>query len=216
MLKRIGVSGRVQGAGRSVGMRRVWYADDVPETGNPSQAQTPPPAGDGGQGEGGRFKSVDDATNYVTALEKRLAERAAELEQLKTFRQEQLTKTGNYEELLKESQSKLTTLEPKAKQFDELLEEIRDDNKKRVASMPEDRRHIVPDIDPVALRCWLDKAIPVLTRPQAPNVDGGAGVSGGASGVSVTAADIAASEASKAFGYFVSPEDIAKRRLGQK
>ena len=188
MLKRIGVSGRVQGAGRSVGMRRVWYADDVPETGNQSQAQVPPPDSDGGQGEVGRFKSVDDAVNYVTALEKRLAERAAELEQLRTFRQEQLTKTGNYEELLKESQSKLTSLEPKAKQFDELLEEIREDNKKRVASMPEDRRGLVPELDPVQLRRWLDKAIPVLTRPIAPTVDGGAGVSGGAS-VTELAAD---------------------------
>lgn len=204
----------------------------MPEETNPQQGQqgngngdagangAAQQAGGTGQSDSGQQGQLADPVAYARAMEKRWEEEKAErqklslqLKDIETQRQQQLQQNGQFEDLYKSAQTKIGEYEPKAKAYDELVEEIRSDNKRRVDALPEDVRDIVPQLGAVELRRWLDKAEVRLMRPAAPGTDAGAGLGGGGgSKITVTDADRQAAEAAKERGYKITAEDIAKRR----
>lgn len=175
---------------------------------------------------GGRY---DDPEAYATALEKRLAERDAEREKLKTdlqelaqlreFREKRLKEEGNFEALLKEEQARLAELNPKAEAYDKLVEEMREQNKARIDALPAEQKALVSKLtehmSPPALQAWLNDAVGVLSKPKPGSLDGGRGVEDFSLQTKVTEEDRAAAEIAKSQGYDISAEDIAKRRTGQ-
>lgn len=85
------------------------------------------------------------------------------------------------EEKLKETESQITSLrqfEDRAKGLEAL---IRKSNEQRIAAIPEAMRSLVPvdAMSPEQVAAWLDKNAAVLSKPIAPELDGGAGGAGG-------------------------------------
>ena len=79
----------------------------------------------------------------------------------------------------------MNDLAPYRERADALESMIRDSNKSRIESIPEDMQPLVPtDYAPEKLASWLDANLSRLTKPIAPKLDGGA--SGSGSAISLT------------------------------
>ena len=187
MIARIGTSAspRAMAASRSVVQRRRWYA----ATGE-SPESVPP-------GEGGE-ENVEElpswAVTRLQTLEERLKEvnqesasrrhRLNELEtalkDLQTAQQKRLAEQGNYEELARQRASEVEQLRPYEERAKTLEQIIRASNDARIAQVREDVRALVPsDYAPEKLSSWLDANWSRLTTKPAPDLDAGAGSSGG-------------------------------------
>lgn len=207
---------------------RRWYAE-----GDGQQGQ--------GQGSGYNPSTIEEAQKIIAALEKRVGERDTTINELKQSsgtladqlnaiqdaQRKQLEEQGNYSELAKQRLAEIELLKPKASQAEDAAAFLKDLNDQTTAGIPEHYRKLVPDFgDSYEAQkrkaAWLRENMTLLTKPPAPNFDGGAGSgSGGSSGgrgneIKVTdedkrQADIAASQ-----GYNVKAEDIAKRREAMK
>lgn len=191
-------------------------------TGNAGANGAAGQSGGAGQRDAGQNGQFADPVAYALAMEKRWQEEkearqtlARQLADYESQRQVALQQNGQFEELFKSAQAKNAEYEPKVKAYDELLEEIRSENKRRIEALPEDVRGLVPQLDPVSQRRWLDAAQnnPRFMGVKAPGVDAGAGLGGGGgTKVAVTDADRQAAQAAQAQGHHVTAEDIAKRR----
>ena len=170
--------------------------------------------------------SVEDANKIIAALEKRIGEREATIDDLKgkmssvservsamdKAQKKKLEDEGNYRELVKQHEAEITTLKPYQERAQVLEEMIIASNKRRMETIPEDRRVLIPtDYAPEQLSAWLDKSTELLTKPLAGNIDAGAG-GDGEKGVRVTDSDRQQAAIASAQGYAIKPEDIANRR----
>ena len=145
--------------------------------------------------------NLDEALNYIQALEKRVAEqkeRASKYysetkslsERLSAIEQgtrKRLEEEGNYRELANKHAADLESLKPLAERAQALEAIIRESNEARIKSVPENMRNLIPvDYAPERLQAWLNANEGLLRRSPAPDFDAGAGGSGGSASTKLT------------------------------
>jgi hypothetical protein len=143
--------------------------------------------------DGTDTQSVDELPSWARDMIKSLRSEAAERrvalkqyeEETRKRDQERLAEQGKWKELAESRASELNDLAPYRERADALESMIRDSNKSRIESIPEDMQPLVPtDYAPEKLASWLDANLSRLTKPIAPKLDGGA--SGSGSAISLT------------------------------
>ena len=234
-LKRmIRTSRRSDGIGVCLRKRRRWYSDDgdgdkdkQDEPVTQDGEDTPPPA----HVEPSR-KQVEDMTldelraavietrgeakarrKSAAELQAELAAKNAELAAHRKAQEESLRSQGKYQELAEQQAAELTKMEALETENKRNREFIEESNARRIEQLPQNIRKIVPDLPPGEKSSWLDRAIPELTRPTAPNMDGGAGGMPEKKPPSkLTALDRSQADFAAAHGYPVDPEKVAARR----
>lgn len=92
-------------------------------------------------------------------------------------RDEELAKKQEWEQLAQERAEQLAQLQPIKERYEAMLENLKTSNAKRIESIPENMRPLVPEYDdPSKLAAWLDANAALLSiKPQAPNINGAAG-----------------------------------------
>lgn len=196
------ISRNHQGAGRSLSLRRAWFADGQnPGSGTPGQN---PGTGSGTQGTGD--ENVDALPAWAQKLVKTLrdenadyrvgrnkaqeeaAAKAKELELAAQREQQRLVEEGKWKELADKYGADAARLKPYEERALALEAQIKAHNETRMARIPEDMRTVIPTdyLSPEQLSKWLDANEAKLTTPSAPNIDAGAGGSGGKPPVKLT------------------------------
>jgi hypothetical protein len=165
-------------------------------------------------------ETVDDAKKIIEALEKRLAERDADNQKLKSEigdygkrlkaiedgQQQQLVEQGNYKAIAEKLQADLTVYKTKAERADSLDAVIRQANEAAIARIPESRRSLIPtDYPPEKLQDFLAKNTALLMREPAPDFNAGEGAGGERTPAKLTDAE---KEAASLLG--AKPETIEK------
>jgi len=159
-----------------------------------------PPEDDKNQqgGSEGKYNpdTVEDAKKIIAALEKRLGERDATIEQLKTSQatlgqqieaiqeanRKKLEEQGNFSEVRTQLMAQIESLKPTAERAAALEKIIRDSNEAIIKNVPEAYRGMIPtEYAPEKLQAWLHANMSVLSKQPAPNFDAGAGAGGGTS-----------------------------------
>lgn len=124
------------------------------------------------------------AQEYIKQLRSEAAERRVQLkkqeEEQRRREQERLAEQGKFKELAESRAAELEKIKPYMERAESLESMIRESNKKRVEQVPESMRALIPsDYAPEKLSAWLDSNWRLLTAPVAPDLDGGAGGTGG-------------------------------------
>ncbi len=150
------------------------------------------------QGQDGKYnpETVDDAKKIIAALEKRLGERDATIEQLKSghatlgqqieaiqeANRQKLLEQGNFNEVRTQLMAQIESLKPAAERAAGLEQIIRDSNEAVIRTVPEAYRAMIPaDYPPEKLQTWLHTNLPLLSKQPPPNFDAGAGAGAGGS-----------------------------------
>jgi hypothetical protein len=127
-----------------------------------------------------RFSEVTKELREAKALLKQMqdASEAAELAR-KQQTETELAEQNQYKQLYEAAKSELASLKSVQDEAKRYRESFQATLQSRIDSIPEDKRHLVPEYDdPIKTMAWLDKALPELTTPQKPNaprLDGGSG-----------------------------------------
>ena len=121
--------------------------------------------------------------NYVQELRQEAANwrtRLREREQKdKDAEQERLAKQSEWQKLAEQRAAEIEELSPYRDRYNTMLETVAESNTKRVETIPEAMRGLVPDFDdPLKLSTWLDANSQLLTKPLAPALNGEAGSGG--------------------------------------
>lgn len=145
--------------------------------------------------------SLDEALNYIAALEKRVAEQkeraskyysetkslSERLNAIEEGTRKRLQEEGNYRELAQKHAADLESLKPLAERAQALEAIIRESNEARMKAVPENMRNLIPvDYAPERLQAWLNANEALLRRSPAPDFDAGAGGSGGSASTKLT------------------------------
>jgi hypothetical protein len=181
--------------------RRRWYSGD--DAGDDPQEQDGPGAQTGDDfdletlPEPVRLhilKLRSEAKGY--RLDKRkLKEEIAAIEEKMLSREEarkaELERKGEFEALSRKQELELAELRVKAERADRLEQATIARNEEMLKKLPEHMRDLFPEgLSPEAQSAWLDTAVPKLTAPTIPDLDGGAGGqgrgAGGGSGTKLT------------------------------
>lgn len=160
----------------------------------PAQAATPEPqAGDGQQTEPKQPEPAHEAAATVWTPEAAAAEIKALREEAAKYRREKqaevkaretaeaqaLAEQGKYKELYELATPKLTEYDTLRERYDALIAQVQAANERRIASIPEGMRSLVPEYDdPQRLAAWLDANSAVFAKSPAPSLDGRAGGNG--------------------------------------
>jgi len=112
----------------------------------------------------------DEVNNARKTAEEQLAEAKR---QLQASQEATLAEQQKWQELAEQRQQKISELEPVKAQVDGYKQAVEATVARLVESLPEPMRDLVPDLDPVKKLDWLNKALPQLTKPKAPNLDAG-------------------------------------------
>jgi len=171
------------GGETSLAKRRAWF-DEQGAAGEPAAAA------------GSKYNpaTVDDARRIIEALEKRIGEREATIDELKKAsaslsdqvraiqeaNKKRLEAEGNFAELKTALQAEIETLRPTAERARALEAIIRESNEARINRVPETMRALIPaEYPPERLQAWLNANENLLTKPPAPAFDAGAGAGNG-------------------------------------
>lgn len=155
------------------------------------------------QGGEGKYNpaTVEEAQRIIAALEKRLGERDATIEQQRTSigtlneritaieaaNRKKLEEQGNFSELRTQLQAEIEALKPTAERAAALERIIRESNEARVKNVPEQYRGMIPaDYAPEKLQAWLNANEALLSKQPAPSFDAGAGAGGAPAASSLT------------------------------
>jgi len=121
-----------------------------------------------------------------------------------------LQEEGNWKQLAENAQKELARTKPYEERANALDAIIRARNDALIAQLPEHLRKAVPtDYPPEKLHSWLDATVPILTKPIAPDLNQGAGGSGGGTKQTPQLSEDE-KRIAKAFG--LSEEDYAKNK----
>ncbi len=157
------------------------------------------------------------AAAHLEAKQEREARQAMRTE-LDSVKETQLKEQGEYKTLYETEVSKNAILASEAAKAERLEAAMIATNEQRALSLPEDLRSVVPDLPPEAKATWLDENLSKLTRAPIPNVNAGAGGSGGIPtkpDVEITQAEKDAAEIAAQYGRKVDPESMARRRVAK-
>lgn len=174
--------------------RRRWY-ETPPPTPPHGDGEGGTGTGGGGQGDPGWFaglpKEAQDeyrrlqreltfANSESMARKNELKKRDEDIEAMRKGQQKQLEEQGQYKTLAEQRAAEIAELAAFKTRAEALEKMIRESNTERVKKIPETLRELVPgDYSPEMLAAWLDKNWERLTKAPAPNIDAGAGGSGG-------------------------------------
>ncbi len=154
----------------------------------------------------------------ITALEKRLGERDATIEQQKAnintlgeritaieaASRKKLEEQGNFSELKTQLQAEIEALKPTAERAAALEKILRESNEARIKNVPEQIRSMIPmDYPPERLQKWLADNEALLSKPPAPNFDAGAGA-----GNSPVPSNLTTEQKAMAAKFGVTPEEL--------
>lgn len=138
--------------------------------------------------------TVDDAMKIITALEKRLGERDATIEQQKAnintlgeritaieaANRKKLEEQGDFATVKTELMAQIENLKPSAERAAALEKILRESNEARIKNVPERKRSMIPmDYPPERLQKWLADNEALLANEPPPNFDAGAGAGAG-------------------------------------
>ena len=123
-------------------------------------------------------KVFDEA--YVKDLRKEAANYRIKLREFEQKQKEaedaQLVKQKEWQTLAEKRAANISELEPYQSKYDSMIAAVAESNTRRVESIPETMRQLVPDFDdPLKLAGWLDANSQLLAKPVAPTVNGSAG-----------------------------------------
>jgi hypothetical protein len=108
--------------------------------------------------------------------ERKAAEKARE-----TAEAAALAEQGKFKELFEKAQPKIAEYDALKERYDALMAQVQETNARRIATIPEAMKSLVPDYDdPTRLAAWLDANSAVFAKPVAPSLDGRAGGNSGA------------------------------------
>lgn len=103
-------------------------------------------------------------------------DKAAEYEkQIKDSEEAKLAEQEQWRELADTRQQELESMSQYKERYESMLEGITNSNERRIESIPQDMRSLVPDIEPIGLAQWLDANEALLKKPAAPNLSATAG-----------------------------------------
>jgi hypothetical protein len=89
---------------------------------------------------------------------------------------QRLAEQGQWKELAEKRLAELETLKSYQEKYTAVQQTIQQANERRLATIPEDKRVLVPTgYSPEQLSQWLDASMPLLTAPIAPDLDAGVG-----------------------------------------
>lgn len=147
-----------------------------------------------------------ESAGYRTRA-KEAEERLSALEAARQAAEEQtLADQAKWEELAKKREAELASLKGIQDKHAAVLATIAEGNQKRIDGLPEQYKTLVPEFDdPLKTAQWLDANWATLTRPPAPDLNGGAG--GGkrpSQGTRLTEAELRV-----ATGLGLTPEEYA-------
>lgn len=130
-------------------------------------------------------------------------------------RETELTEQNRYKELYEAAQAELASLKSAQDEAKRYRESFENTLKARIESIPEDKRDLIPDLDPIAKMAWLDKAMPVLVapmKPTAPRLDGGSGGTGSSDGTGkpLNATQMQLADLARQSGFNVDVNRIAQ------
>jgi len=107
---------------------------------------------------------------------KEYKDKAAEYEkQIKDAETKRLEEQQQWRELAETRQQELEDVSKYRDMYEAMLDGVDNSNKRRIESIPQDMRTLVPELDPVALAQWLDANEVLLKKPTAPNLSAAAG-----------------------------------------
>ncbi len=111
-----------------------------------------------------------EAANYRTQIKKQEAAQ-------QKAREAELAQKEEWKQLAEERAAQLAEYTPIKEQYEAMIDNLKASNEKRIETVPEDRRSLIPEYsDPSKLAAWLDANAALLSmKPQAPNIDGAAG-----------------------------------------
>lgn len=174
------------------------------------------------QQQGDLPNDLEGAHKLIQALQKRVGERDATIDELKgqqqslsqrmaeieQGRQKQLEEQGNYKSLAEERAAQLAQLQPYQERATALEKIIRESNEARLRGIPENMRALVPtEYAPEKLQAWLNANEKLLTNPAPPQFGAGAGSATPQGQPQLTSEEM---EMAKRFG--LSEEDVLKAK----
>jgi len=123
-------------------------------------------------------KMFDEA--YVKELRQEAASNRIKLREFEQKQKEaeeaQLAEQKKWQELAEKRAGELQELAPYKQRYETMLETIAESNKRRIESIPENMRGLVPEYDdPAKVASWLDANAQLLSKPLAPELNGEAG-----------------------------------------
>lgn len=130
----------------------------------------------------GRIEDLPEwAQKVIRDTREEAAQRRVELKRVQDAAQQKLIEEGNFKAVADQRAAELAALQPYKERAEALDKIIRDSNSKRIATVAESMRPLIPvdDLAPEALSRWLDTNWALLTTPRAPNIDAGAGAGTG-------------------------------------
>lgn len=180
-------------AGVSLFKRRTWCSDDEKGDDSPPKGK----AGDDsppGDDDNFDFEALpenvrkhirglrSEAKGYrldKRDLEQKLGTAESKMTSLEQARKIELERRDDFETLSRELEAELIELRLKAEKAERLEKAVIARNEKLAARIPEHLRELYPsNLSPEEQSEWLDKALPKLTAPPIPDLDGGAGGQG--------------------------------------
>lgn len=135
---------------------------------------------DGQEPDAARAETFD--AEYVSKLRQEAASyrtRLKELEQQQAERQNaELAEQARWKELAEKRAAEVESLKPVQERYAAMLEAMAASNQRRIESLPDQFRSLVPQYeDPAQVATWLDANAEVLTaKPTMPSLNGGAGI----------------------------------------
>ena len=138
-------------------------------------------------------QNIDDLPNWAQTMIKSLRDESAsrrialkqQQQAQREAEQRRLADEGKWRELAEEREAELKSLQPYRQRAEALESKITASNKRRIESIPEGYRTLVPiNYTADELSDWLDANLQQLIKPTAPKLDGG--VSGKIASIDLT------------------------------
>lgn len=156
-----------------------------------------------------KYKALEEQLKLLQ--EKQSADDSARQQQ----QQKELAEQNRYKELYEQALAQLEGLKAAQDEAKLYKDGFQATLNARLESVPEDKRHLIPELDPIKLSAWLDKALPDLmtpAKPAAPKLDGGSGSGGGVTngGAVLNAAQQSLLDMARGMGYAVDETRAAQ------
>lgn len=152
--------------------------DGAPPPADPTTPPTtPPPAEPPANNDEATIANLPPwAQEMIRGLRTESAGRRKLLEEKSKAEEDRLKKMGEWQTLAQQKEQENEELRAQAARAELLTKSLKESNDKRVATIPERFRGLVPsDYEPLTLSKWLDANIAVLSTPAAPNLNPGGG-----------------------------------------
>lgn len=117
----------------------------------------------------------NESAKYRKSMQDWKAKASEYEEQIKDSKETELAEQNKWRELAETRQKELESMSGYKDQYETVLDGISKSNERRIESIPQDMRTLVPDIEPTDLSQWLDANEALLKKPSAPDLGASAG-----------------------------------------